>query len=706
MNSKHEAGTDTSEDQVARSPSPGDQEKLEQANLLSFIKELDRTIAATADETPDAPYLRTALTRVFQERISEIGEAKNPTVRYVNFSMGPAKVECDGFEIDDDDGTIDIYASILCSQADQPAKVKRSDIEQAAERALRILEAGHRSWHEKIDPSHVESKELLELIHAMSERVRRVRLHILTNGIAHGGDPRIEPPPGVAFQIDIWDTVRLFRAQAGDMPREDLDIDLTELAGAPVPCLPLTGDSDLGVWLVLLPGKLLCRLYERYGTRLLEGNVRYFLQARGQVNRGIRDTLKKEPGKFVAFNNGISMTVQDMTVDQGADGTSVITRVKGLQIVNGGQTTASIHRAGMVDKVDLGKVWVQAKITKVPTGQMEAVVAQISRCANTQNPIQMADFGANDPFHLELHRLSVNTWLPGHRRRWYYERARGQYEVEKQRAGSVTAQQRFEAQIAGRFVKTDAGRWMLAWLERPWLVCMGAQKAFSSFMEDVPRLYGDGFKPNENFYRELVAKGIIMRRAEKLAREIELPAFRAQVAALTTALLSARSHQQLQVDHVWNAQATSPELDTVLRDWLKAVYDHIGTTAAGRNPTEWCKKEECWKMLKASNLALPEPPPPEFLVAGPASTTATASTVILLDRIKRLSPDDWAMVRNWAAADGNATLVERTILRNAWSLAEEGWIRPMQPSMAEKIAVLFDRASNGQVSIKGWSGVS
>lgn len=687
-------------------PLTNDQEKEEEARLHSFIDEIDRTIATKAEETPDAPYRRTALTQVFQERMAEIGEVKNPSVRYVSFSLGLAKVEIDGFEIDEDDQSLDLYASLLCDQAGAPQKVKRSEIEQVGERALRILDAVRRDWHEKIDPANVEAKELISLINDVSKRLRRVRLHILTNGIATGGDPRLEPPKDVSFQVEVWDAVRLFRAQSGNLSREDLDIDLLDLAGAPVPCLPMAGAAHLGVWLVLMPGNLLCRMYERYGTKLLEGNVRYFLQARGQVNRGIRDTLRKDPEMFVAFNNGISMTVQDITVTKSPDGSSVITRVKGLQIVNGGQTTASIHRAGMVDKVDLSKVWVQAKITKVPSDQMESVVAQISRCANTQNPIQMADFGANDPFHLELSRLSVNTWLPGHKRRWYYERARGQFEVECQRAGSKAAQQKFSDQIAGRFSKTDTGRWMLSWLERPWIVCMGAQKAFSSFMEDVPRLYGAEFKPNENYYREMVAKGIIMRRAEKLAREIELPAFRAQVAVLTTALLSARSHHQLQVDRVWNAQATSPELDDVLRHWLKAVYDHIGLTANGRNPTEWCKKEDCWKTLKSGPLAFPEPPPPEFVASASASGQATASTVILFERVKRLSSDDWKIVRDWATSEGNATQVERMMLRNACDMADEGWTKPMTASVAERIAALLERASGRGAEIKGWAGAS
>lgn len=704
MNTAQDEGRRTPEEDTGKHPSLNTVGKEELAALNAFVFELDRTISARAEETPDAPHERTALTQVIQERMAEIGEARNPNVRYVSFSLGAAKVEVDGFEIDTDDQTIDLYASILCHQPEAPLRVKRSEIEQAGERALRLLEAVRRDWHEKIDSANVEAKDLLSELHSVIPTTRRIKLHILTNGLAYNGEVRLTPPAGITLQVEVWDSVRLFRAQSGQLPHEDLDIDLAELAGGPVPCLPMTGASELGVWLVLMPGDLLCRLYERYGTKLLEGNVRYFLQARGQVNRGIRDSLRTDPQNFVAFNNGISMTVHDLTVVTGANGNPSIVRAKGLQIVNGGQTTASIHRARMVDKLDLSKVWVQAKITKVPTSKMEEVVAKISRCANTQNPIQMADFGANDPFHLELHRLSVNTWLPGHKRRWYYERARGQYEVECQRAGSKTDQQKFIALIAGRFAKTDAGRWMLTWLERPWSVCMGAQKAFSIFMEEVPRLYGDEWRPNENYFREMVAKGIVFRRAEKLAREIELPAFRAQVAVLTTALLSARSHHQLQVDYVWNNQRTSEQLDMLLRSWLKAVYDHILNTSAGRNPTEWCKKEECWKILKSSALNFPEPPPPEFLASSTGQNPKNASAVVLLGRLKALSPEDWKVVREWAGSSASVSQVERQMLRNACSIAEEGWQKPMSTSMAERVAALFERAKGDRVAIRGWAG--
>jgi hypothetical protein len=39
------------------------------------------------------------------------------------------------------------------------------------------------------------------------------------------------------------------------------------------------------------PAALLVRIYERYGARLLERNVRSFLQARGKINREIRETI-------------------------------------------------------------------------------------------------------------------------------------------------------------------------------------------------------------------------------------------------------------------------------------------------------------------------------------------------------------------------------------------------------------------------------
>ena len=61
-------------------------------------------------------------------------------------------------------------------------------------------------------------------------------------------------------------------------------------------------------FLTLIPGHMLRSIYSDFGSRLLERNVRSFLQARGKVNRGIRDTIASEPDRFLAYNNGITLT--------------------------------------------------------------------------------------------------------------------------------------------------------------------------------------------------------------------------------------------------------------------------------------------------------------------------------------------------------------------------------------------------------------
>ena len=191
----------------------------------------------------------------------------------------------------------------------------------------------------------------------------------------------------------------------------------------------------------IFSGDTLYELYEAYGPRILEYNVRAFLQTRGKVNRGIRETIRDHPGHFMAYNNGISVTADEVRTST-LNGGTTITGFKGLQIVNGGQTTASIHRARKRDRFDLSRVQVPAKVTRLPPENVEKMVPRISRFANTQNVIQEADFSSNEPFHIAIERLSQRTWAPGERTRWFYERSRGQYQTAINIEGSTPARLR------------------------------------------------------------------------------------------------------------------------------------------------------------------------------------------------------------------------------------------------------------------------
>lgn len=57
----------------------------------------------------------------------------------------------------------------------------------------------------------------------------------------------------------------------------------------------LVTDAYMGI----VPGKFLADIYLKYGSKLLQGNVRAFLSIRGKVNKGIRDTIINNPNSFL-----------------------------------------------------------------------------------------------------------------------------------------------------------------------------------------------------------------------------------------------------------------------------------------------------------------------------------------------------------------------------------------------------------------------
>ena len=74
----------------------------------------------------------------------------------------------------------------------------------------------------------------------------------------------------------------------------------------------LGAQSNYDAYLGIVPGKFLGEIYYDYGSRLLQGNVRAFLSFRGNVNKGIRSTIMKQPENFFTYNNGIAIVARSV----------------------------------------------------------------------------------------------------------------------------------------------------------------------------------------------------------------------------------------------------------------------------------------------------------------------------------------------------------------------------------------------------------
>ena len=93
--------------------------------------------------------------------------------------------------------------------------------------------------------------------------------------------------------------------------RKGITIDFNE--GGPINCVEqLSTSGKYTTYLGFVSGEILADLYSVHKTRLLEMNVRVFLQQRGGVNKGIRNTINNEQTCFVHTTMGLQSMLKTL----------------------------------------------------------------------------------------------------------------------------------------------------------------------------------------------------------------------------------------------------------------------------------------------------------------------------------------------------------------------------------------------------------
>jgi hypothetical protein len=625
------------------------QEALEFAQRLNReIK--DRVELSLAED--GVPYSESAFTEYILDQLETAGVIMEARACYFEGTLSRGIVKINGFGVDEEQGLLCLVTTIYTDDP-QAAQLGRDEVVRAAERCVRFFEDACNGYYTRMEPAG-DAYDVAARIKSLTQEIDRLKIYVLTDGTFSGKPLPERETLGTKVQHEVWDIHRLFRTIESEQPRTEIQVDFTKINGGPIPCLPMPEvDPDYCGYMAVIPGIVLYHLYEDYGSRLLELNVRSFLGIRGSktVNSGIRRTLKEESRNFMAYNNGIVVTADRLDLIDIPGGGKAIRSMTGLQIVNGGQTTASIHRAKKIDKVDISSVFVPAKIAVIKKEKLDLMVERISHFANSQNTVQPADFSSNEPFHVQLEQLSNNVWCPDGKGRWFYERARGSYQVALAKVEeSVIRARQFKEQTPShrRFTKPELAKYVNAWDQKPYWVAYGSQKNFDHFMQDLRKGRGPEWSPDATYFRELVAKVILFRTAIKIINQEKFPAHKANIAAYLVAKLSWESSRHLQLEHVWKAQVISPALCELLRLWSHEIDQTLRSTASGKMVTEWAKKSECWEHVKDAKLALPDPLPVEMLGSRTGGTEASPADLSTI----RVSPEDYRFMQACKAIDG------------------------------------------------------
>jgi hypothetical protein len=587
-------------------------------DLPDFLRETQAQVRAQMSE--GSPYAEIVFADIVMQHMAEIGMTFEPSECHYPGKIGNRKFRLSGYALSDDQDQLDLFVC-LYEGVDELTPVPDSETKVAVEQCLLFLTmCAEGKMASKLEPSS-DVRSLAETLQAIYDDLEQVRVFVLTDQVAKSKSFKTRDIAGKAVRLEVMDIERLHRHWSEGKPRDELVVDFAEVCGTPLPCVYVPGDNDdYDYALTAIPGEALRLLYEKFGARLLEANVRSFLSVKGKgVNAGIQGTLRSAPSRFMAYNNGIVMVADEMRFGSPGDGTTGIAWLKGLQIVNGGQTTASIYFAKKkFPETDLSKVRVPAKIIVMKSrdaAQEEALVSDISRFANSQNAVKQSDLSANKPFHVTVERLSLSVYCPDMKSRWFYERAAGSYNTMLAREGTTPAKIKALKEAmppARRITKTDLARYVTAWNMRPDVVSKGSQKNFEDFMDTISGANGaEPKEPDVAAYKEMIAKAKIYRDAQKLIRPM-FPAFQANVVVYTISLLAQNLGGRIDFGKVWLAQGGSKQLMEQIATWAREVNEVLHRTANGRMVSEWAKKPECREAVLGASYSQPSGGIPEL----------------------------------------------------------------------------------------------
>lgn len=569
-----------------------------------------------------------AFARVFARHLENSERVFDPTIEVLQ-CRGPKsrRLELIGYAEDPTDNTLTILAGRYFGDDQTLTLTEARDV---LKRATGFIEKSLDGWlEENLEISSRESS-YAEYFRNRFERdqVSRIRAILITDGLMSERIKTIDSEviAGYKCSYEIWDQKRILDADVPERGSEDIHIDFTKWLPEGLPCLVAEGSGSRGTPTILavIPAPILVAVFEEYGSLLLESNVRTFLSARGAVNKGIQATLATEPSKFLSYNNGLTTTASNVAFAD-VKGSKHILSLDKWQIVNGGQTTASLAHFVRGDKNrSVDDAFIQMKLVIVGEAEASTVVQSVAKYANSQNRVSAADLFSTHEFHVRMEQISRRLKAPAregvqYRTGWFYERARGQWENDRAARGSAAEQKKFELEFprAQRITKTDWAKYTYCWLQKPHTVSKGAQSVFAEFAQDIDAKWEKADADfNDGYFRDGVALAILFETLRASVMRADWyranPGYLANIIAyaisrFSRAIADSYEDKTLDLSKIWKNQGLSETTRDCLLGFARSAQEHLTDPSRPQaNVTQWAKQLACWDALRKREVPLPD----------------------------------------------------------------------------------------------------
>lgn len=527
---------------------------------------------------------------------------------YYQYLKGRFPMEASGYSYDDEREILYVITASFYQEDEHIETLTSKVVEQLLKRARNFISKSKDTLYLDLE----ETSNEFEMAHFIYDKfyqnkINRIKVILISDGkISRSYKPiHLDSINNITIDSLIVDIDYLF----GNFNAENADSAFSIEINLPALIVP-TGTDKYTSYLTYLSGDQIFEIYSKYGKRLLEQNVRTFLQFKGGVNKGIRNTINGAPEMFFAYNNGITATASSVDLNEDNE----IIKIHNLQVVNGGQTTSAIFAAKKANKADISNVSVQMKLSVINRHEEHSdFVSRVAEYANTQNKVNKSDFFSNSPFHKEFKTYSKSTWVPTNtqdRHKWFYERVRGEY-LNESAYESKTEKDKFEKLYprSKKIEKTSLAKSEMAWLQKPHIVSEGAQKSFINFANYInEKIEKDNLSITEKYYKDAVSRIIIFRNLEKLVSASSWydGGFRANIVAYTLsyfAYIISNSNKHFNFEKIWEIQSIPNDLYKEFELLAEKIFHFIVRPPKGYgNPSQWSKKEACWELIKNKNL--------------------------------------------------------------------------------------------------------
>jgi hypothetical protein len=686
----------------------------------------DMSLAAQADISTEAGEFLDYATKILidAEEFDDFTDCY-----YDGISKRRANMHIDGYSFDETDGSCCVFIVDYRGEHEDDS-IRNEEITILFKKIRYFIEESIKyDLYRELEES-TGAYEFSKSLYTDHDNITKFRFFLLTDAYNKQRSKTIKDEAllNKIVELNVWDIVRFYDVVSSKTQKESVEIYVPDMGCDGIPCVKAVEYEDVIAdidvppkyddltkedgkpdniisytsYLAVIPGKILNELYLQYGSKLLEGNVRSFLSNKRKVNKGIQNTIKNYPEMFFAYNNGIAATATEIDTQMTDEGLKII-RIKDLQIVNGGQTTASIANTLLTarrdENIDISHLFVPMKVSVLEHSMSEKIIPKIAEYSNSQNPVDASDFFSNHPFHIRIEGFSRHIPAPAvrgnqYQQYWYYERTRGQYNQGKMKFKPKSSQlKQYELRYPDKQVikMVDLAKFIEIYEGSPDKVSKGKQAIVKVFAESIKKRWEiSDAQFNELYFKKVVALAIIFNETDEIVRQTpwwrEKHSYKANVVAYAMSVLFNEihtRHKDYEVDFgkVWNLQSMYPELRKQMKVLCDEVYVFITRDdRLTENVTEWCKKEVCWTRAKTESWTFLT----EFLetlisqnelygeIKEAKAMQKVANEVDILKFIMASGSDYWQKMLDWGNARGLLNDMEQSILRLVINMPKTG----------------------------------